>query len=363
MLKILNIAPKGFNIGNELIISCLVELIHSISIKPTSITTIGATRKWIGGAGPTGLTSGSVHFANQFFDSIILGGGNLFENSEVDIDSSALKALQIPLAIYSVSRGKIYSRDDMLVERTDVIDDNLLTLLLEVASSSIVRDRATYNYAKDMLACEKQRKLGISYCPTLLTKELLGPAFRSKITNELPENLATISLRHPNLMNISAVRQFRVREELEKIIIILKNMGFLPIAVAHDFRDISYASSLSCSYIYANNLKDYLAILQGSQIHISYRLHSFLPCISMGIPAIKLSYDERALSMLDTIGLSDWNIDIVKSYNTSADVEAKIQQLEWLKQWRSMNLLKLQDATRAEAKKMLRLLEAATEKS
>ena len=48
--------------------------------------------------------------------------------------------------------------------------------------------------------------------------------------------------------------------------------------------------------------------------------------MSYGIPAIKLSYDQRALSMLDTVGLDDWNINIVKD-DVLLEIEKRIDAL------------------------------------
>jgi polysaccharide pyruvyl transferase WcaK-like protein len=61
---------------------------------------------------------------------------------------------------------------------------------------------------------------------------------------------------------------------------------------------------------------------------VTYRVHSALPCLALGTPFVKLSYDERAISLMETVGFGDWNIDIVKSSDVVADVAERLANLE-----------------------------------
>ena len=73
-------------------------------------------------------------------------------------------------------------------------------------------------------------------------------------------------------------------------------------------------------------------MISNCRLLISYRLHSFLPALSFDTPAIKLSYDERALSLVSDIGYASWNIDIVKERNVIERVQERLTQLDELKQ-------------------------------
>ena len=50
----------------------------------------------------------------MYGSGVIVGGGNLYENGEIDVDIDALSALQKPLMIFSVSVGKIYDANGLL---------------------------------------------------------------------------------------------------------------------------------------------------------------------------------------------------------------------------------------------------------
>ena len=52
--------------------------------------------------------------------------------------------------------------------------------------------------------------------------------------------------------------------------------------------------------------------------------------MSYDVPAIKISYDQRALSMMDTLGMEEWNIDMLKT-DLIAEVEDRINRLGELK--------------------------------
>jgi polysaccharide pyruvyl transferase WcaK-like protein len=50
----------------------------------------------------------------------------------------------------------------------------------------------------------------------------------------------------------------------------------------------------------------------------------------LGTPFVKLSYDERAISLMETVGFGDWNIDIVKSDDLLSDVSDRLDHLDGL---------------------------------
>ena len=89
------------------------------------------------------MSSETVYEINQYGSGIVVGGGNLYENGELEVDPIALKALEKPMMIFSVSRGRIFNQDLKLVNRTDTMSDEKLKLLNNKASISLSRDLAT----------------------------------------------------------------------------------------------------------------------------------------------------------------------------------------------------------------------------
>jgi polysaccharide pyruvyl transferase WcaK-like protein len=269
-----------------------------------------------------GLTSKTIHEINQYGDGVIVGGGNLYENGELDLNLAALSRLEPPLMLFSLSRGRIYNRVDELVDRTDVMPDNAIQALNEKASLSLVRDEATLEYLRGL---SLTRAL-LGGCPTL---------FLGRIDKRLPDvaeadkACTLVSVRHPSLMNIALQRQMRVHDDIAAILRLLAVNGHKDVRLlCHDHRDIPFAASFgSVPYVYIADPHAYLALLKHCRLNVTYRVHSALPCMVFGTPFIKLSYDERALSLMSTVGFGEWNIDIVKSRNVVQDVSERLASL------------------------------------
>ena len=109
MINIFNIRPKGLNVGNDAIFVAMRHYIYKAFGSLVNIIEIPATKRYESG-GLAGLTSKTIYEMNRSGDGVILGGGNLYENGEIDIDTESLKALDIPLMVYSVSRGRIFNK-------------------------------------------------------------------------------------------------------------------------------------------------------------------------------------------------------------------------------------------------------------
>ena len=163
--------------------------------------------------------------------------------------------------------------------------------------------------------------------------------FLEQIKDQLPvlpekEDVGVlISIRNPHLMNIPIPLQERVRQDILDIITRLKEKGYKLIRLlCHDHRDIPFAVSFQeVDYIYTSDTYAYLSLLQSCKLNISYRLHATLPCMSFGTPSIKISYDERASSLMKTIGLDNWNINLLDGDNIADKVVERIDNLHSLK--------------------------------
>jgi len=310
-MNIYCIRPKGFNIGNDIIFLAMKQFLPK-----ANIITLPATSRYDGDR--AGLTSKTIYEINQFGDGVIIGGGNLYENNELDVDLNALDKLEVPLFLYSLSRGRIYNRKSELVNRTDVMPDKKIKALNEKAFISTYRDIATQAYICEGLVCA---------CPTLFLDKIKLPF------PEVKNDLTLISIRNPNLMSIPTQEQDNVVICIRKLLKEFKDAKIL----CHDWRDIQFAESIKSEYIYTENVFEFLDLLKNCKLNISFRLHSTLPCLSYGSPVISVSYDERMSSLLETIGYKEWNINIMEVHNLIDAIKSRYINRNTLKDLKENN--------------------------
>jgi polysaccharide pyruvyl transferase WcaK-like protein len=329
MITLFCIRPKGFNVGNDAIFIGLKHFLDEAFGQVVNLISVPATSRYESQA-KAGLTAGTVHEINQYGHGVIVGGGNLYENGELEVNLNALAALETPLMLFSLSRGRIYNRRRELVDRTDVMTDQIVLALNRKAKYSLARDRATQNYLQS-IGCKHSMVAG---CPTIFLDHL---AERLPELHERDRAGILLSIRNPLLMNIPLERQSQVGEDIRRMIKFLKGEGHSNIRfLCHDQRDIAFAASFSgMEYIYSGDIYIYLALLRSCDLNISYRLHATLPCLSLGTPTIKISYDERALSLMDTIGMGGWNIDMVRGGDVVEEVINRYRRLNELAKLRA----------------------------
>ena len=336
MKNIYSIRPKGFNIGNDVIYLGVNHFVRMAFKENYNVISLPATGKYEAHR-KAGLSSQTIYEVNQFGHGIIVGGGNLYENGELEVSPIALKALEKPLMIFSVSRGKVYNKALNLVDRTDTMTDDKLKTLHQYADISLARDKATNAYLNS-LNCKNT----LGGCPTLFINEIpqhLVPIMDADKTDAL------ISIRTPTLMSIPVEYQYRLRDQMIETIELLKSRGYKNVKfLCHDHRDIPFAASFTnVDYLYTEDVYTYLTYLRNTRLNLTYRLHSFIPCLSYDVPTIKVSYDQRALSMLDTLGMNDWNIDLLK-HDLLKEIDNRLKNIDDLKGYKQ----KLQNTTWAE---------------
>lgn len=320
MLNIFCIRPKGFNVGNDAIFMGLRAAIAEAFGFQVNLISIPATSRYESQA-KAGLTSRTVHEINQYGHGVIVGGGNLYENGELDVNLEALRKLEPPLMLFSLSRGRIYSRRDTLVERTDVMSDTIIAGVNKKAAWSLARDHATLAHLKSL----GLEHASLGGCPTIFLDRMRGQ-FPEVADRDRQTTL--VSVRNPQLMNISLQRQISIAAQVQSILALLRSRGHDDVRLlCHDHRDIPFAASLREPYVYVEDPHAYLALLNTARLNVTYRVHSALPCMALNVPFIKLSYDERALSLMDTVGYGDWNIDLVKEPDVLAAVADRIDRL------------------------------------
>lgn len=144
--------------------------------------------------------------------------------------------------------------------------------------------------------------------------------------------MVLLSVRNPALMSIPPDIRASVSLHIRGIVDDLREAGYgAPKILCHDYRDIEFAASFKgLDYCYIEDPHMFLATLKAAKLNVTYRLHSALPCLSFGTPCIKISYDERALSLMDTVGYGGWNIDMVKTPDVVAQVRDRLGRLHEL---------------------------------
>lgn len=326
-MNIYCIRPKGLNIGNEAIFLAMKHFIHRAFGQVPNIITLPSTSVFESHR-TAGLTSRTIHEINHYADGVIVGGGNLYENNNLDLDPLALAALEVPLFLFALSYGRVYNRFGQLVRRTDAMPDDRIRALNQKAQLSHVRDMATYSHLQSIGVTN----VVCSGCPTLFLDKLDVDLNQFR---EVPEGLTLISVRHPALMSIPVHKQAQVYRDVQGIISWLLSLGHDVRILCHDYRDIPFACTFpEVDYIYTDDVYVYLALLQRCRLNVTYRLHSALPCLAFQKPFIQISYDERALSLVETIGYSDWNINMIHCSDVLAEVMNRYKRLHELEHLR-----------------------------
>lgn len=321
MINLFCIRPHGFNVGNDVIFLGLQHFLREAFGSVVNLISLPATSRYESQA-KAGLTARTIYEINQYGHGVIVGGGNLYENGELDVQLDALASLEVPLMLFSLSKGRVYNRRHQLVPRTDAMPDRVIQALHRRAAYSLARDHATLGYLHG-LGCDQARLGG---CPTIFLDAM---ASRLPSMAECDRNTVLISIRNPTLMSIPLDKQAQVYDDILQIAAFLRREGFSDVRLlCHDHRDLAFAASFpGLDYVYTGDVYTYLALLQSCALNVSYRLHSVLPCLAFGTPAIKVSYDERALSTLETVGFGAWNIDMIRTRDVIGKVKERYRHL------------------------------------
>lgn len=324
MITLFNIRPRALNVGNDVIAIGMRNLLAEAFGEVVNVISLPATSKYEAHA-KAGLDAATIYEINQYGHGVIVGGGNLYENGELQLDTNALESLEAPLMLFSLSMGRIYGRLNRLVRRTNAMPDDKVKKLNGKALFSFARCKATYDYLQGLGLSDAR----LGGCPTLFVNEIASRLPPVPASNQ---NRVLISIRTPNLMSIPLEARSHVRNDILGIIDLLERRGIgKPALLCHDYRDIEFAASFKgIDYFYLDDPMTFLAMLKSAKLNVTYRLHSVLPCLSFGTPSISISYDERALSLLQTIGFGDWDIDMVTSNDVAGDVANRLDRLHEL---------------------------------
>ncbi|MEO2124042.1 MAG: polysaccharide pyruvyl transferase family protein [bacterium] len=306
--------PATRNIGNDIIYKATSEFLYREFGDDISVVNIPALE------GPQfgGITAKQVFDANRLASGLIVGGGNLFENGQLTIDSQALDALRVPLMLTGLSHGRIFSPSGELVHRSDAMPAAKVRQLVEKSDVALVRDHATQEILHSM-GCEGVKVGG---CPTLFMD--------ANPEGHQHDGRILISVRHPGRMSVAPPLQWRSAEDVRRLIDALQaEYGDKILLVCHDYADIEFAASFSgVPYMYYDEVEDYISALRNARFTVGYRLHAFLPCVAFGTPSIHLSYDERGIAMVETAGMSDWEVKLQGAGDFLDDVMDRLKSLD-----------------------------------
>lgn len=311
--NIYHICPfgHGFNIGNFLIQQAVRRMVKRQCNGSVNFITIPAA----GFGAKSGLTKKTIYDINQTASGVIIGGGNLFENGEIEFDKGALRALRKPMMVYSASYGNIYGPDLSYVRRTDAINDGDLVSLLEHADVVLSRDEATYNHIESLMHHPDHLVGG---CPSIYISDLANREFSKH--DPQGGRFPLLAVRNPDQMNIPLSQKMKMHHLSERSLNLLESRTNKPARVlCNDQRDIEYAMSFEREILYTSDVYEYFDILNSVEAAISFRVHTSLPLWSLGRPTLNLSYDERSESLINTLGMQACDLNIIERRDTILD--------------------------------------------
>ncbi len=314
MTTLFCIRPATPNIGNDLINRATLDLLFDVFGTDLSVVNLPA----IASGGRGGLTASQVYDINRFADGVIVGGGNLFENGQITVDPRALEALRKPLMLIGLSHGRIYDESGDRTERSDSLAPAVIRQLAAKAEVAMVRDTASARLLAE-LGAEGVEMAG---CPTTFMEQNTAP--------EPQNDQVLLSIRHPQRMSVPPSLQWRTANDVRRLIDALRaEYGDVVRLVCHDYLDLEFAAGFpDTQHVYFDTVQHYIDALRRCRLNVTYRLHAFLPCLAFGTHSIHLSYDERGKAMVATVGMGDWDIDLMREADPVAAVMARARAPE-----------------------------------
>lgn len=305
--------PATANIGNELIEYATMELLYEVFGAETNVVNVPALKNPELG----GLVKRQIYDMNRLADAVVVGGGNLFENGQLSYDAQAVSALRPPMILLAISHGRIAAADGRLHDRTDSLASDAICHLVRRSVAAVVRDNTTQMILRGMGVDAE-----VGGCPTLF----LPP----NPDGQDPGRDVLISIRHPLRMSVPPELQWRIAEDLRRLIATLRAELGRPIRLAcHDYTDLEFAAGFpDATPLYFGDARRCMQALRNCFLHVSYRLHGFLPCLAFGTHSIHLSYDERGHSMLETAGMAEWDIDLIRERDCISAVMDRVRSYD-----------------------------------
>lgn len=150
-------------------------------------------------------------------------------------------------------------------------------------------------------------------------------------------NTVLVSIRNPRLMSVPHSVQGRVPHELRRIIEHFRGRGHEVRLLCHDYQDLPFAQAFpDVPAMYTEDPYRFLSWLRSCKLNVTFRLHAFLACLVLGAPSVPISYDERSMSLIETVGLQEWMVCFVHSADVLAEVQQRSDTLERFDQLKAL---------------------------
>jgi polysaccharide pyruvyl transferase WcaK-like protein len=114
-------------------------------------------------------------------------------------------------------------------------------------------------------------------------------------------------------MNVPVFQKRELYDLIHNLLVFMKSKFERVSLLCHDLRDIPFATSFgdNVDFYYTPNVDDYLLTVQNAELVVSFRVHASLPSYALGTDFVNISYDERGLSLMETIGLKEWDVNLM----------------------------------------------------
>jgi polysaccharide pyruvyl transferase WcaK-like protein len=199
----------------------------------------------------------------------------------------------------------------------------MLVALCRKANTILIRDHATAAHLSE-LGIEGARVVG---CPVPFLE-----VDQSADRDPALAGSILLSVREPRLMSIPFSAQGRMYSAIRQIIDGFRKHGDVRL-LCHDYQDLRFARAFpDVSMMYAEDARVFLHWLRSCSLNITFRLHAFLSCLALGTPSIPLTYDERSISLVETLGLGEWPVDYIHCPNLMAGLEDRWSRLDRLEE-------------------------------
>ncbi len=262
------------------------------------------------GLGRGGLSTRTVYEINMHGHGVVVFGatdtGPEIE-PEIDLDPEACKLLTVPVLVCGVvGRGP---KDALKIAGLDL---HGLKALAGVTTAATAAEPGAL-FGLHSAAPTQALLTG----PMRLFVDRLPPG---GILLDEPEGTgALVVIRNPARLPLPAKKRTAVHAQVRAIADMLQSQGHEDVRLLCQHpTDVAFAAAYGIDYFYCDDPYTFLDVVQTADIVVSYRLEAALAAASYGRPMVHLASDEASRSVMRTVGLSDWSVDL-----TAADaVEA-----------------------------------------
>ncbi len=140
---------------------------------------------------------------------------------------------------------------------------------------------------------------------------------------------ALIAVRNPGHLPLEPERRGAVHGEVRALVDRLRAAGHDDVRLlCQDAADLSFAAAYSdLEYAYTTDPYQWLGLLRGAELVVSFRLEASLACAASSVPFIHLTADDGGRATLLALGLDPWTVELRDSVAAPIDVMEAIERL------------------------------------